>query len=115
EALDGAVFAERPVERDDRHVDVLLAEDAIDVPIDVDLRDPVAALLERLGHGLAALDRDLLLGAEAPEQNSDVLVLHPFFSIREPSRDLVEQVLGQASFAEITRRRTSPAFAARLL
>ena len=76
QALDAAVLAVGPVQRDEGDVDLFLAQHAVDVAVDEDLRGVVAAAHERGVDRLAARDRDLVLRAQPPHQDTHALVLH---------------------------------------
>ncbi len=69
-------FAHPAVQRDERDVGLFLAERDIDVAVDVDRHDLVAALAQCRDHRFASAQGHLALARQPSEQNSDLLRLH---------------------------------------
>jgi hypothetical protein len=71
QALNGAVFAVAAVEGEEGHVDGGAAERLVDVAVDEDGRDGVAAAAERFDDGLARAQRHLALGRNPSQQDAN--------------------------------------------
>src|SRR5262249_24106436 len=76
QALDAAVLAPPAMERDERDLDLLLAQGDVEVAVDVDRNRVVAALAQRREHRLSAAQRHLALAGQTAEHHTDLARLH---------------------------------------
>ncbi|CCV14803.1 hypothetical protein MESS4_710033 [Mesorhizobium sp. STM 4661] len=76
DALDGAVLAERAMQRIEGDVGLELDQHRSDIARDIDASDPVAFILERIGTRLPRRQRHGPLGRESSQQNGHMLAFH---------------------------------------
>src|SRR5690606_6078292 len=76
DALDGAVLAERAVQRVEGDIGLELEKHGADIAADIHARDAIAFRLERVGTGFSRRKRDRTLSRKPSHQHRNVLRLH---------------------------------------